>query len=234
MRALCSIFLLHIGVSPSGKATDFDSVIRWFKSSHPSHVGAKYALLRFSFWKKIIRPLPCSSFFAKGHAWLACSVASALTTARGRYQLFAAAPAGADLFVSPSHVGMDYAPFKIPGHSTGVSNTARVIPPPPKKSRCAFSVCLQARSRRSGLLPTFCGLRIAALEILFSYPHRSKLGIACSDFLKIRARSRVCRSATNFAHSLSTKTTPGYGYVLVNGGITPALRQKLVAGYTTE
>ncbi len=25
-----------IGVSPSGKATDSDSVIRWFKSSYPS------------------------------------------------------------------------------------------------------------------------------------------------------------------------------------------------------
>ena len=24
-----------LGVSPSGKATDFDSVMRWFKSSHP-------------------------------------------------------------------------------------------------------------------------------------------------------------------------------------------------------
>ena len=27
----------HIGVSPSGKATDSDSVIRWFESSYPSH-----------------------------------------------------------------------------------------------------------------------------------------------------------------------------------------------------
>ena len=25
------------GVSPSGKATGFDPVIRWFESSHPSH-----------------------------------------------------------------------------------------------------------------------------------------------------------------------------------------------------
>ena len=28
---------LNIGVSPSGKATDSDSVIRWFESSYPSH-----------------------------------------------------------------------------------------------------------------------------------------------------------------------------------------------------
>ena len=26
----------YIGVSPSGKATDFDSVMRWFESSYPS------------------------------------------------------------------------------------------------------------------------------------------------------------------------------------------------------
>ena len=28
--------VLEIGVSPSGKATGFDPVIRWFESSHPS------------------------------------------------------------------------------------------------------------------------------------------------------------------------------------------------------
>ncbi len=54
------------------------------------HVGAKYALLRFSFTKKNTRLLSCSSFSAKSHARLACSVASALATARCRYQLFAA------------------------------------------------------------------------------------------------------------------------------------------------
>ena len=26
-----------VGMSPSGKAQDFDSCIRWFESSHPSH-----------------------------------------------------------------------------------------------------------------------------------------------------------------------------------------------------
>ena len=34
---------------------------------HPHHVGAKYALLRFSFVKKNIRPLPCSSSSEKSH-----------------------------------------------------------------------------------------------------------------------------------------------------------------------
>ena len=28
-----------VGVSPSGKATDFDSVIRWFESNYPSSVS---------------------------------------------------------------------------------------------------------------------------------------------------------------------------------------------------
>ena len=46
--------------------------------------------------KAAAAPLPCSSFSAKGHARLACSLASALTTARCRYQPFAAAaPCGA-------------------------------------------------------------------------------------------------------------------------------------------
>ena len=32
---------LHKGVSPSGKATDFDSVIRWFKSSYPCQLNTQ-------------------------------------------------------------------------------------------------------------------------------------------------------------------------------------------------
>ena len=32
-----SLIPFHTGVSPSGKARDFDSLIRWFESSHPCH-----------------------------------------------------------------------------------------------------------------------------------------------------------------------------------------------------
>ena len=32
-------FFFRTGVSPSGKARDFDSLIRWFESSRPSHRG---------------------------------------------------------------------------------------------------------------------------------------------------------------------------------------------------
>ncbi len=38
--------------------------------------------------KKVIRPLPCFSFFTKNHARLVCSVVNAFTTTRCRYQLF--------------------------------------------------------------------------------------------------------------------------------------------------
>ena len=54
------------------------------------HVGAKSALLRLIFFAKISRPpAPLLLLFAKSHARLTCSVASALTTVRCRYQLFA-------------------------------------------------------------------------------------------------------------------------------------------------
>ncbi|MCI5970478.1 MAG: hypothetical protein MRZ29_04940 [Oscillospiraceae bacterium] len=47
------------------------------------NVGAKFALLHFFFGKKNIRPLPCSSFFAKRHIHDGYSFASALITAHG-------------------------------------------------------------------------------------------------------------------------------------------------------
>ena len=55
-----------------------------------SHVGAKFALLRFIFCiqQKISHPpAPYSSFFTEGRAQCACSVASTRTTARCRCQL---------------------------------------------------------------------------------------------------------------------------------------------------
>ena len=33
-------YIVEIGVSPSGKARDFDSRIRRFKSCHPSQIGS--------------------------------------------------------------------------------------------------------------------------------------------------------------------------------------------------
>lgn len=45
----------HIGVSPSGKASDFDSVMRWFESSYPCHLcscGGIGRRTRFRFWHR--------------------------------------------------------------------------------------------------------------------------------------------------------------------------------------
>ena len=36
------LFLFRIGASPSGKARDFDSLIRWFESSRPSQFSTFY------------------------------------------------------------------------------------------------------------------------------------------------------------------------------------------------
>ena len=66
--------------------------LRGFESHPFLHVGAKFALLRFSLQKNI-RPLPCSSFFAKAHVHVGYSVASALITPLALYQPFARAPA---------------------------------------------------------------------------------------------------------------------------------------------
>ena len=41
-------FKLNIGVSPSGKARDFDSLIRWFESSHPCQINLDDLILYIS------------------------------------------------------------------------------------------------------------------------------------------------------------------------------------------
>ena len=40
-----SLIPFHTGVSPSGKARDFDSLIRWFESSHPCHAFSDAPIL---------------------------------------------------------------------------------------------------------------------------------------------------------------------------------------------
>ena len=56
-------------------------------SSRPRRSKVRFASTFL--YKKVIRPLPCFSSFAKSLAWLTCSVVNALTTARCNYQLFA-------------------------------------------------------------------------------------------------------------------------------------------------
>jgi len=85
----------------------------------PLHVGARSALLRFIFLsavsKQTSRLLSCSSFSAKGltrpQKVTFASDSACKLAAKGRlpfYKLFAAAPAGADLFLSHLHVGTSY------------------------------------------------------------------------------------------------------------------------------
>ena len=75
-----------------GSTTDSDSVCEGSNPSPAAIVGAKYALLRRFLCLRQKRRHPHAPLLllsAKRHAWLACSVASALTTARCRYHLFA-------------------------------------------------------------------------------------------------------------------------------------------------
>ena len=71
-----------------------------FKSHHLRHVGAKFALLRFSLQKNV-RLLPCSSFSVKSHVRVGYLLASALITLLAHYQPFAVAPYGAIAFLAP-------------------------------------------------------------------------------------------------------------------------------------
>ena len=55
----------------------------------PAPRRSKVRFASIFLYKKVIRPLPCFSSFAKSHARLVCSVVNALATTRCRYQLFA-------------------------------------------------------------------------------------------------------------------------------------------------
>lgn len=63
------MFVRNVLVAQLDRVFGYEPKGRGFESLQAHHVGAKFALLRFSMQKNI-RPLPCSSFFAKRHAWL--------------------------------------------------------------------------------------------------------------------------------------------------------------------
>ena len=56
---------MNIGVSPSGKATDSDSVIRWFESSYPSHRRGKASFERKQFLIAFFSFYACLGSFAR-------------------------------------------------------------------------------------------------------------------------------------------------------------------------
>ena len=198
-----SFCILHIGVSPSGKATDFDSVIRWFKSSHPSHIGAKYALLRFSFWKEVIRrslapPFPQKVTFASDNGLYTCRFhADWLSTNFLRLRL----PAPIFLSLPPTSES-DYSSFKIPGHSAGDFSYRCVHSSFPQKATLRLCCLLASALTMLRLATNF--LRLAycgAGDSFFLPPSEQAWHRLLRFFIKIRARSHICRSATNFAHS---------------------------------
>ena len=79
--------------SSAGQSARFTSVRSWVQVplSPPRRSKVRFAPASFFACgrKEAIRPLPCSSFSAKGHARLACSVVNALATAHSRCHPFA-------------------------------------------------------------------------------------------------------------------------------------------------
>lgn len=85
--------------------------------------------------------------------------------------------------------------------------TVRVAAPPRKKSRCACAVRLQARSRRSGLLPTFCGFSTfpqpgtgrVRCPACFSFSQPPKAGDIYTPFPSVDGRlGRLCYFLTRY------------------------------------
>lgn len=64
------------------------------------------------------------------------------------------------------HVGMDYAPFKIPSQMAGDFSYRFVIPPFRKKSRLLRLCPCKRGHDASALLPTFCGMREGSNSLL--------------------------------------------------------------------
>ena len=69
-------------------------------------------------------------------------------------------------FMQPFHVGMDYAPFKIPSHLAGDFSYHFVIPPFRKKSRLLRLCPCKRGHDASAALPTFCGMREGSNSLL--------------------------------------------------------------------
>ena len=69
----CGRAPLHIGMSPSGKAPDFDSGIRRFESCHPSQVKEKYGSLA-----QLVEQRPFKAWVQGSSPWRATKNADTL------------------------------------------------------------------------------------------------------------------------------------------------------------
>ena len=86
------LILIYASVAQLDRAQDSDSWCRGFKSCQTRHVGAKFAVLRFSLAEKTSLCYPASPSSQKMHARFACSLVNVLTTAQSRYHLFVRVP----------------------------------------------------------------------------------------------------------------------------------------------
>ena len=173
MIFLCIIVLLICGEVPKrlkGLASNTSRrriTVRGFKSLLLRHVGTSYARSDFLFHKKSDTRSTVPPFPKKVTLRLRCSLVNALATFRLATNLFRVArgfeyPFKKILgvhFETPSHVGMDYAPFKIPGRMVGDFLYRSVIPPLGKKSRLLRLCPCKRGHNASAALPTFCGIR---------------------------------------------------------------------------
>ena len=156
----------QIGLSPSGKATDFDSVTRGFESRQPSHVAASpCGSPRLSFAKVTASPFGLPLLSAKSHARLGCSVASALADASLSLPAFC-----------------------------GITFTQHPCPSSPKKVTLASPVRLQARARRLCARYQPFSVRSAPLALIdgADFPF---YGLLLYLLRKSRLRLSGCRSS---------------------------------------
>ena len=168
-------------------------------------------MLRFSVQKNI-RPLPCSSFFAKRHARFACWLAGELTTALGRCQPFASIRLAAQEFSVWNKLRL----FRF-FYFIKKSVTRCTAPPFSQKGTLGSPAGLQAHSRRLSVAANL--LRVFALRRK-NFPFGTSY--ACSDsfilqknqspaalLLLFRKKARLvrllaCRRTHDGSRSLST------------------------------
>ena len=115
-------------------------------------------------WVGFFHMLRCCSLSQKGHARLACSVVNALATARGRYHLFASAPAAQKISKLFTLSTSEQSYFASTYFFAKNKSTARfLVPSLSQKGTLASSVRLQARFNNAfGSLPPFCDYAPAA------------------------------------------------------------------------
>ena len=136
-----------------------------FSSSPPRRNGLRS--IPIFLCRKISHTRRRSSSFAKRHARLACSLASALSGGSQSLSPFCDCACGANIStVWHCCVGTDFAPFRF-FYCIKKSVTRAVVPPLSQKGTLGSTAHLQARSRRFAVAITFLRLRLRRRRISF-------------------------------------------------------------------